>query len=202
MRHLSIAAVFVVGTASISLTADAADSLAKEQVWQETLEHCKFTFSESQAGVMYSLSQYGGDCKVHIITDPKAWPTLTFKFERDGQEILALVGHKGSVFRTVKNVLYFAHFSFSTYGCTVAAYDLNNGKKLWETKLNAAGTGVHSAYWNQVTMGLSNSPDNEGDGIVSITGREEFGDYIEILDQKTGRVLAHKRYRTAFGTKR
>jgi hypothetical protein len=114
---------------------------------------------------------------------------------------LTLDGHTTRVFRTVKNTLYFAHFDRADCGCTVAAYDLTTGKKLWETKLRAVGDIDHSKYSNRVTMGLSSSPDldKDGEGIVSITGRESLGDYIEILDRASGKVLAHKVYRKGFG---
>jgi hypothetical protein len=50
-------------------------------------------------------------------------------------------------------------------------------------------------------MGLSSlhELDKEGEGVVSITGRESHGDYVEILDRATGKVLAHKVYRQGFG---
>ena len=67
--------------------------------------------------------------------------------------------------------------------------------------MNAAGMVAHSAYSNEVTMGLLSltGTENADEGIVSITGRESYGDYVEMLDQKTGRVLAHKVYREGFG---
>ena len=101
------------------------------------------------------------------------------------------------MFRTEKNVLYFAHFSTSSQGCTVTAHDLDSGKKLWETKLSAIPLADHSAYSNMVTMGLSSlsGTEEKHEGIVSITGHESYGDYIEILDRETGEVLAHKVYR-------
>jgi hypothetical protein len=203
MRYWVAIGIVSLTTASRLPAADPPDPLAaKKEAWQKTLERMPFRFSESDAGVLFSLSQYGGDCKVHMIYDPKERWRLTFRFERDGKEVLALHGHTGSVFRTVKNVLYFAHFPTASSGCTVAAYDLTTGKKLWETKLSAVGTPSHSAYSNHVTMGLSSlhDLDKDGEGIVSITGRESFGDYIEILDRGSGKVLAHKVYRQGFGS--
>ena len=202
MRFRASIAAVAIAAASLTPAADAPDPLAaKKAAWEKVLGQMTFRFSESDAGVLFSLTQYGGDCKVHMVFDPKKWWRLTFQFERDGKDILTLDGHQGSVFRTVKNVLYFAHFPPGDCGCTVAAYDLTTGKKLWETKLNAVGTPLHSAYFNRVTMGLSSLPelDKEGEGIVSITGRESFGDYVEILDRNSGKVLAHKVYRRGFG---
>jgi hypothetical protein len=58
----------------------------------------------------------------------------------------------------------------------------------------------HTAYRNQVTMELSSFTEvgKEGEGAIKITGRESYGDYIEVLDRATGKVLAHKIYRQGF----
>jgi glucose dehydrogenase len=111
-----------------------------------------------------------------------------------------IVGHAESVFRTDGNVLFFASFPTFTQGCTVFAYDLTTGKKMWETKLNAVPKVGHTAYRNQVTMELSSFAElgKEGEGAIKIVGRESFGDYVEVLDRATGKVLAHKVYRQGF----
>ncbi|MCE9562098.1 MAG: hypothetical protein K8U57_08590 [Planctomycetes bacterium] len=181
--------------------ADRADPLAvKKAQWQKVLEEEKFSYSGSRTGVMYSLSQFRADCKIHMIYDPQKGWGVDFKFERDGKEILAISGHKESDFRVARNVLYFAHFPASTTGCVVTAHDLKNGMKLWDTKLSAVGSMTHRYYRNSVTIELSglNEADQDGEGIVRITGRESYGDYIEILDSSTGKVLAHKIYREKF----
>ena len=175
---------------------------AKKEAWQKVLERDKFRFDESNGGVLFSISQFRADCEVHMIFNPKKWFKMTFKFVRDGKDILTLEGHTGSAFRTAGNVMYFAHVPLGTSGCTVTAHDMTTGKKLWETKLGAVGNPPHSAYNNRVTMGLSHLFEldkKKGEGIVSITGRESYGDYVEILDRETGTVLAHKIYRQGFG---
>src|SRR5206468_2871000 len=123
-----------------------------------------------------------------------------FEFVRQGKPLFAIEGHTGSVFGADKDVLYFAQFSRCGSGCTVVAHELTTGAKLWETKLSAVGTPQHSAYLNQVTMGVSKTPggDSEDERVLFITGRESFGDYVEVLDCKTGTPLAHKVYRQGF----
>jgi hypothetical protein len=168
----------------------------RKETWKKVLERDPFQFHEANVGVLYSLSQYGGDCEIHMIHYPKQPFRKTFKFIRDGKEILSLEGHTGSAFRTVGNTLYFAHVPLGTSGCTVSAHDLTTGKKLWETNLSAVGTPSHSKYSNEVTMGVATFFEHrKGEGAISITGRESFGDYIEILDRQTGQVLGHKIYR-------
>jgi len=171
------------------------------EAWQKILESNSFQFSESDANVLFALSQFNGKCQIHMIYDPaKRW-RITFKFVKDGKELLVIEGHPKSVFRTENNVLYFAHFPTSGSGCVVTAHDLATGKEFWKTTLSAVGTPTHSAYSNEVTMGLSSltGVDGKGEGVVSITGRESYGDYVEILDRATGKVLAHKVYRQGYG---
>ncbi len=198
------AAVALIGLVAFngSMAAEPPDPLAAKKVkWQKQLEETKFQFAADQTGLMYSLSQYiQGNYKIHVIYEPNLWRNMTFKFERDGKEALTVSGHAHSVFRIDGNVLYFAHFPTNTAGCTVAAYDLAAGKELWKTQLNAVGFPPHSVYQNEVTLDWSGLPglDKEGEGSIKITGRESVGDYIEILDRTTGKVLAHKIYRSGF----
>jgi hypothetical protein len=203
MRYEAAVALIGLVVFSCSTAAEPPDPLAaKKEKWQKQLEDTKFHFSKDQAGVMYSLSQcIRGDYKIHMIYDPKTWWMMTFKFERDGKELLTIDGHDRSVFRIDGNVLYFAHFPPLSSGCTVTAHDLTTGKRLWETRLNAIGDIDHSKYRNEVTMDLVNLTglDKEGEGSVCITGRESYGDYCEVLDRNTGKVLAHKTYRQGSG---
>ena len=161
MRHLIMAAWISMAIFNSSWATDQPDPLAaKKGAWQKVLEREKFRFSETQATAKYSVSQYCGDCKIDLVPDPK-WPkwvgNLTLIFKRDTKEVLVLPGHHLSVFRAVENVLYFADFNDSSAGCKVVAYDLTTGKKLWQTRLNAAECYTHSAYMNQVTRHASDS---------------------------------------------
>ncbi len=201
MNRIFIAVVVLMSGMASSAAVAGADRFAeRSEWWQKYLERTEFRFIESDAGVLYSLSQFGGNCKIHMIYDPVKWSVLTFKFERDGKELLTIEGHKQSVFRTDHNILYFAHFALGNDGCTVTAHDLADGKQLWETKLSATECPAHFAYSNEVTIYASNGmgPDHQIEGAVTITGHESYGDYVEILDEKTGKVLAHKLYRQGF----
>jgi hypothetical protein len=169
---------------------------AKTPSWQEILEKQPFSFRESEASVLFSLSQFGAACQVHMVFDPAKHGQLTFKFVKADKEVLSLTGHNASVFRVDNNILYFAHFGRSSTGCSVAAYDLNTGKSIWAKSVTGLGGVRHSAYRNAVTMSLSTlTGDKERRAVVVISGRESFGDYVEILDQKTGDAVASKVYR-------
>ncbi len=175
---------------------------ARSAAHQKALDGDKsFTFSEGDASMLFSLSQFGGKCQIHMIYDPTDWAHITFRFVRDETKLLEVKGHTQSVFRAKDNVLYFAHFETSSQGCVVTAHDLDSGKKLWERKLKGIRGSGHSGYSNLVTIsvGSRSGIDEKGEASVYISGHEGFGDYVEILDSKTGKMLAHKVYREDYG---
>ena len=200
IRHVHLLSIAMAATFTAVAAAEPDRLKVRGEAWQKILEGGAFRFSESDASVLFALSQFGGSCQIHMIYDP-AKRGITFKFVQGDQELLTIQGHTESVFRTEQNVLYFAHFPTASSGCVVSAHDLATGKKFWETKLSAVGMPPHSAYSNKVTMGLSSltGTESKDEGIVSITGRESYGDYVEVLDRETGKVLAHKVYRQGFG---
>jgi len=160
---------------------------------QQALDTAPFHFNLDEANAGYSLKQSDRKRQIEMINAPSSGK-LVFNFACNNKKILSLEGHAQSVFRIAGNTLFFAHFSPTRTGCVVAAYDLNNCKEVWRTKLNGLGKITHEQYRNRVTIDVSDN-DRNGDGVVSITGNETYGDYVEVLDQKTGRQLAHKVYR-------
>lgn len=146
-----------------------------------------FHFNVDEANARYSLKQSEGKWPVQTIEAPGSG-NLVFQFTCKDKQRLSVEGHGQSVFRIANDTLFFAHFVPTRTGCAVAAYDLDTCKELWRTKLEGLGNISHEQYRNRVTMDLSNND-------VSIRGNETYGDYIEVLDQKTGKQVAHKVYR-------
>ena len=203
MRSL-INGVILVGVMATGARAVAADDgrlASRRAAYQKALDADKsFAFSEADASMLFSLSQFGGKCQVHMIYDPKDWSHITFRFVRDATKLLEVKGHTRSVFRTRDNVLYFAHFETSSQGCVVTAHDLESGKKLWETELIGIRRIGHSGYTNLVTIsvGSRSGIDDKDEASVYVAGHEGFGDYVEILDSKTGKTLGHKVFREGY----
>lgn len=193
----------VVGAASSCDDGKSSDNTtARQQAWQNSLDHQRFQFNPREVGVIYSLSQFRGDCQIAMVFDPaKPWQ-LTFHLERDGKDLASFVGSTGSVFVGEKGRFYFAQFSMYDCGCRVIAFDTSNGKKLWERQLEAAGEIAHSAYSNRVTMrlapdtpsGPATTAPSEWHSLI-VTGSEGAGNYIEVLDRDTGAELAHRVFR-------
>jgi hypothetical protein len=139
-------------------------------------------------GSLVGLDHYGNvDILVHMIYDPKLWygRRLTIKFVRNDTDVLVLKGHLNSVWVNDLHALYFADFDPIQSGCAVVAYDLGTGKESWRTELQGIGLVDHSKYRNSVNLELA-------DGAVCVRGYESFGNYVEILDANTGKMVAHR----------
>jgi hypothetical protein len=81
-------------------------------------------------------------------------------------------------------------------GCTVAAYNLATGEKIWETELKAVpGAGSFGLYGNRVNMKLER-------GAVCVAGQESCGDYVEVLRRTTGERLAYRVFSEGYGGNR
>lgn len=198
---LSYGILVASGNASRAQSAHDSELSARKDAWQQRLEHQKFLFPESYWGLMVSLREHNADCQLHIVFDPKDKWTMEYRFVRDGKQTLSLKGHTGPAFTSHENVLYFADFSLDSMGCNVSAYDLDSGERIWETTLAHEKPGGHSAYRNLVLIRMSrkNEVIDEAEGSsVIVTGRESYCDYVEVLDAKTGEMLALKNYRVGF----
>lgn len=161
--------------------------------YQKTLDAMPFHFNDDEANASYSMKQCDDKWHVQTIAAPGSG-MVTFKFTCTNNQILSLEGHSQSVFRIGDNTVYFAHFSPTKTGCAVAAYDLDNGKEVWRTELEGIGKVSHEQYRNRITIDLPDKDDKRGH-VVWITGNETSGDYVEVLDRKTGKQLAHRVYR-------
>jgi hypothetical protein len=159
--------------------------------WQERIDkEPHSTFDSDKGGILSSLCDYEGKCQIHMTYDPAKPEELRFRFVRNGKEILALEGHFHTVFRTDEEIMYFADFDWASDGCTLVAYDLKTGRCLWRTQLKAVGPFDHSLYRNHINMELA-------PGVICVRGYESGGDYIEIVDRKTGKTLAHRVFASA-----
>ncbi len=154
-----------------------------------------FHWMPEQASILYSLEQYEGDYEIQLIRPAKSLGAMKIRFLKNGKERLAFAGHSKTVFVVEGDVVYYADYNYSAYGCVVKAYDLDKRKQLWSSILkgipmpdNSVG---HSGYANAVTLGFVTLPPKA----LIVYGKESFGDYSEVLDRKTGKTSDHKLFR-------
>ena len=156
--------------------------------WQEYLDNKEFGFREEETDVFYSLSNFDGDCQIHMVMNRPRHGSIEFRFVRDGKTLLSVPGREYVPFRHADNLVYFAHHSLHTGSGLLGAYDLNTGEKLWLKRLRGVESDAHLAYRNQVNLRLL-------DGVLHVIGHESLGDYEEILDRETGERLAYRVFR-------
>ena len=87
------------------------------------------------------------------------------------------------------DVLIYADFMPSRTGCSVVAFDLKKQKQLWKTNLKGLGDIAHFRYANSVNLDIIN------DDAVRVFGKESAGQYLEIVDRKTGKTVGHRKYK-------
>jgi outer membrane protein assembly factor BamB len=104
-----------------------------------------------------------------------------------GKETYAFEAHASTVFTLRSGIIYIAEYHVGSTGCAVAAYDLKDGKKLWNSRLESRYSRPYSAYHNAVTI------ENNGEAIM-VRGNEGLFRYVEYLDIKTGKTLAKREY--------
>lgn len=127
----------------------------------------------------------GYDAEVLIPKDH--WDEWTLRILNQGQEVGSWKVHLDTVFTQYGEVLYLADYSPIASGCTIVAHDLKQRKELWKTNLIGLGPVSHSKYHNYVDLEV------EGDVIV-VRGKEAYGQYIEKVDAKTGKILFNQAF--------
>ena len=184
---------------------------ARKKAWAKLLEGRSYTCPEHLIGLVSSINlarEYSGDCELHMVCKPGVYG-LDFLFLRDNREVLLLHGDAWSSFRLSGTRLYFAKHATDSGDCTILAYDLSTGKKLWETGLHHARptdaqhdqpVRMPSSMRDSKRLALRMSWKNEvGDELsgsaVIVTGGDWYCDYVEVLDAETGKTLALKNYR-------
>jgi hypothetical protein len=163
--------------------------VANAQDYQQVAESTAWKFSQEQASVANSLLRFSKDYQVELIRPKNKFGEITIRLVDDGKELFAWEGHYRSVFTSNGNVLVYTAFLPSRTGCAVVAYDLKMQKQLWKADLKGLGDIAHFGYSNSVNLDIINN------GAVRVFGNESAGQYLEIVDLKTGKTVGHRKYK-------
>lgn len=106
---------------------------------------------------------------------------------KNGKSAYSWEGHYYSVFRIENDRLYYADWDFSRSGGQVVAVDLENGKEIWRTSLNALGPIVHFQYLTRLNLKVT-------DHGITVYGDESQGRYIEVKDIGSGKTIGQKMF--------
>ena len=159
------------------------------QDYQKIADATAWSWSAERASVGDSFLKFPNTYQVELIRKKNKYGEITIRLVDDGKELYAWEGHYRSVFSLNGDVLVYADFHPSRNGCSVVAFDLKKQKQLWKTDLKGLGPIPHFRYSNSVTLEIINND------AVRVFGNESAGQYLEIVDLKTGNTVGHRKYK-------
>jgi hypothetical protein len=164
-------------------------NLAYGQDYQKIADATLWTWAAERASVGDSFLKFPNTYQVELIRKKDKYGEITIRLVDDGKELYAWEGHYRSVFSLTSDVLVYADFMASRTGCSIIAYDLKKQKQLWKTALKGLGPIAHFRYSNSVNLEIIKND------VVRVFGNESAGQYLEIVDLKTGKTVGHRQYK-------
>ena len=159
------------------------------QDYQKIADSTPWTWTAERASVSDSFLRFPSTYQVELIRKKNKYGEITIRLLDDGKELVSWEGHYRSVFSLQGDVLVYAAFHPSSTGCAVVAYELKNKKQLWKTDLKGLGPIDHFRYSNSVNLEIINND------AVRVFGNESAGQYLEIVNLKTGKMVGHRVYK-------
>ena len=181
MNHISFLVASVFSLACVTSVSG--------QDYQKIADATAWSWSAERASVGESFLKFPNTYQVELIRKKNKYGEITIRLLDDGKELVAWEGHYRSVFALNGDVLVYAAFHPSSTGCAVVAYDLKNRKQLWKADLKGLGSIDHFEYSNAVTLEFIDN------AAVRVFGNESAGQYLEIVDLKTGKTVGHRQYK-------
>lgn len=176
----------LLGALALSL---ACTKLSYGQDYQKVADATAWSWSVERANVGDSFLKFPSTYQVEMIRKKNKYGEVTIRLLDDGKELVAWEGHIRSVFSLNGDVPVYADFRTSSSGCSVVAFDLKTKKQLWKTRLKGLGPISHFGYSNSVNLDIINND------AVRVFGNESAGQYLEIVDLKTGKTVGHRTYK-------
>jgi hypothetical protein len=153
--------------------------------YQQVANGAEWSWGSESANPLGCLAQCGDKYDISLLSQSKDRYELTITVLLKDKVVYQWKGHRHSVFRIVRDKLYYAKFHPSSNGGAVVAVDLGTGKTMWESPLKGIGVVPHSAYSNLMTL-------TADDEIVAVYGNESMGRYFEVKSVATGKTVGHR----------
>jgi len=152
--------------------------------YQKTADSADWGWVDAKASPLWCIGQSGDKYSIVMVNSPDERSNLTFKVLLGDKEVYSWRGHMNTVFRILRDRLYYARFLRSGSGGRVVAVDLSAGKELWDSPLQGIGMVEHSAYRNLMILDANFE-------VVTVCGNE-MGRYLEFKDVTTGKTVGHR----------
>jgi hypothetical protein len=161
---------------------------ARATDWEDALQKAQWTWTDSSATLNTHIRQHFGGYGVRVSGDAATGQDLLVDFTRRGKTVLRQKAHNGSAFVAVDDTLFWADYLPTASGCRLQSYSLETGLRLWSTSLKGLGPVSHSKYANAVRLEVQFDT-------IWVWSHESSGDYVEVVDQATGKTLANRVFR-------
>ena len=147
-----------------------------------------WTWSEDQTSIVhYFLKKpVGYEVRLIRLADWEAGGNaIHVEVHEEGKKVYQWRTHIEGAFVFSNSTLVYSTHHPNASGCHLIAVDLNTGKQLWASSLDGIGPVNHSQYQNQINLRIHQ-------GQITVLGNESFGQYIEMVDLKTGQTKSNK----------
>jgi hypothetical protein len=169
-----------------SANAEDAEALAKNVEWKWDKLTSVLSYSLQQ---MPSTSEFGWRLSSDL--DRRDVLELTFVNKSAKTTVWSTQAHWSTVFRTGGKKIYIVQSPAMTYGGKVLCIDGSSGRMDWECPIGAIlKVGSHSLYVTSRAIELT-------DDFVLVWGNETGGRFLDVIDRKTGRLLASRKFEEA-----
>ena len=155
---------------------------------QAEADRAEWKWADERATVLDAVLHASCDYEISLLRKKGAWGDLTIRFADKDRVALVIEGHVGTTFVTDGTVVYYADYRLMSSGCALVAFDLKARKQLWKTALRGLGPIDHTKYYNRVRVELIPG------AAVRVWGKESAGTYLEYVDLKTGKTIAHRKF--------
>lgn len=166
---------------------DATSRLPKQQL----ADQASWAWDDGEASLIHSLRAYHqGRYSWSITSYPNDITSLDLQVFQDGQLRYQQRVHWQTVLRIEGDSLYLVRYSEVSPGGQAVCVNLGDGKTLWSCEIGQVvpwKSHFHSAYFSSRILHLY-------DGHVWVWGKESRGCFLNVLDAKSGTLVAARLY--------
>ena len=140
----------------------------------------KWKWSDEKASIMFYFMRSSSNYQTHLVRRSMAnWREVQVKISNGKETLFQWKTHREGAFVFSDSVVIYAKFDSISTGCEIRAYDLEQQKEIWRKPLQGIGMIGHSKYRNRINLEMRGKE-------VVIYGNESGGQYVEVLNVKTG----------------
>ncbi len=145
----------------------------------------KWKWSDDRASILHYFMGASTNFEVKLVRRSMAsWREVTVEVGNGSEVLHKISTHAEGNFVIAGSLVIYTKHSMIGSGCELLAFDLDKQKYAWRTQLKGIGPVDHSKYRNRVNLEVRKNS-------VAVYGFESAGQYVEVVDLKTGDTLSN-----------